>query len=258
MRRTRILRASRNGRSHIETLGYKNNMTNDKCWICGNLADTAEHTVKKSDLIRMSGSKIFGKHNRLVKHTADKRVIIQGPNSRYIKYEKSLCKRCNNETTQPHDLAYDIFICHIIEYNNDILNTKIIKFNKIFNYNTKKQQLNLFKYFVKSFGCQLIENNISAPTNLVDFLNGNNKHNLHLAFSIRDDIEKNEKSFFEFYQVHNLEKLEDKDTVKILKYMWAETIGWLRISYWYNCIPESFVGSTWQGRSKKIVLGRCE
>ena len=233
-------------------------MVNQKCWICGKPADTAEHTVKKSDLIRISGSKFFEKNNRLVKHTADKRIIIQGPDSKYVKYEKSLCKKCNNEVTQPYDRAYDLFICLIIE-NCNILNTKKKRFNKIYPHDTKVHQLNLFKYFVKSFGCQLIENGEKVPLDLVNFLNGKDKkHKLILAFSIRDDIPNNDNSFFKFYQVHNLERLKDTDTGKDVKFIWAETIGWLRISYWHNCMPENYVGSMWVGQSKRIVLGQCE
>lgn len=245
--------------SFIQLLDFKH-MTAAKCWICGSTADTAEHVVKKTDLIRIAGSKRFGKHNRLVKHTADGKILIQGPKSFYVKYEKSLCKKCNNEATQPFDRAYDRFVTYIVAHNDVVLKTNRMRFNSIFRYDTKTSQENLFKYFVKSFGCQLVEHAKPVPVDLVDLLKDGNKSdpNLKLAFSVRNDVPKTTRSFFDFYQVHDLEGHVDSLTGERVNYMWAETMGYLRISYWYKCEPVKSVGVPWQGNSKQIVFGECE
>jgi len=233
-------------------------MADRACWICGKPADSAEHTIKETDIVRIAGSKIFKPSKRLIKHTADKKIIIQGPNSKYIKYEKSLCEECNNESTQPYDRAYDKFIHYFIVNNDYILNFRRIRFNKIYGYNAKYKQMNLFKYFVKSFGCQLVEHLEHVPQDFVEFLNSKTKnHNLSIAFSIRADISKMQESFYKFYEVHDLEGLKDKNTSEKVNFMWAESNGWLQISYWYKCEPQKDLGTIWQGKSKRLFLGEC-
>lgn len=233
-------------------------MADKACWVCGKPADSAEHAVKKSDIVRMAGSKEFKLGERLIKHTADKKIIIQGPNSKYVKYEKSLCKKCNNESTQPYDRAYDKFIYYFIANNDHIFNYRYIRFNKIYGYNAKYHQMNLFKYFVKSFGCQLVEQSKNAPQDFVDFLNGKTKnHNLSIAFSIRDDMPEKLESFYNFYELHDLEGQKDKNTGEEVNFIWAESIGWLRTSYWYKCEPKEHLGNIRQGKSKRLILGQC-
>ena len=70
----------------------------EPCWICGADATTGEHSQKKTDLTAMFGSKSFSK---IVKRDYDKnkKTIIQGPNSRALKYDNNLCGRCNSAMT---------------------------------------------------------------------------------------------------------------------------------------------------------------
>ena len=233
-------------------------MTNKACWICGGVADSAEHAIKKTDAVRIAGSKRFKPGKRLIKHTAGKKIIIQGPDSKHIKYEKSLCKKCNNESTQPYDKAYDIFIDYVISSSDHLQRFKCMRFNKIYNYSAAHQQSNLFKYFVKSFGCQLVEQSLNVPQDLVSVLNGRaTNHQLYITFSVRDEIPKNRESFFKFYEVHDLEGFEDSHTGKNVSFQWAASIGWVQISFWYKCVPKKHLGTIWQGKSKRLFLGQC-
>lgn len=78
-----------------------------KCWICGKPADSAEHRIKKSDLVALYGSGPYKGADALMLIRGEKETPIQGPNSKHVKYEKIICCKCNNEFTQPFDLAYE-------------------------------------------------------------------------------------------------------------------------------------------------------
>ncbi len=80
-----------------QTLGF--------CWICsakGRL--TGEHKIKKSDLKRYPVLK-----PRFVRVDTGEDMPVQGLNSAHLKFENSICARCNNQTTQQADRSYDDF-----------------------------------------------------------------------------------------------------------------------------------------------------
>ena len=83
---------------------------NLKCWICGNEADSREHKHKKTDVNRAfknvpTNDKYIGvfKSGEIERH-------VQGVDSKLLKFEKVICQRCNNQSSQPHDFAYEKFL----------------------------------------------------------------------------------------------------------------------------------------------------
>ncbi len=75
------------------------------CWICKGPADSSEHKFKKTDLITLHGEGPYVKDKELL-HLKDGVIRkIHGPNARIVKYEKSLCQRCNDTFSQPFDYA---------------------------------------------------------------------------------------------------------------------------------------------------------
>jgi len=75
------------------------------CWICKQSADSAEHRIKRSDLINLFGSGSYKDENSVVLMRGDQKIPIPGPNSKKIKYGKNLCAKCNNDLSQPFDQA---------------------------------------------------------------------------------------------------------------------------------------------------------
>ena len=56
------------------------------CWICGQVTNSKEHIIKKSDLTRIYGNGPYKGDNALSHIKNGKQQLIQGPNSKKIKY----------------------------------------------------------------------------------------------------------------------------------------------------------------------------
>ena len=84
------------------------------CWICGSDADSAEHRLKASDA-RM----VFGEISPAAPiYSIDKQerpVRIQSVKSRHLAFEQRICRKCNNERTQPHDRAWEALSRHFFD-----------------------------------------------------------------------------------------------------------------------------------------------
>lgn len=64
-----------------------------KCWICRADAQTAEHAIKRSDLVQAFGSsQTLRLHS---KHQSNQ--IIQGVGSKRVKFALFICSACNNQ-----------------------------------------------------------------------------------------------------------------------------------------------------------------
>ncbi len=77
-----------------------------KCWICGEIAETGEHEIKASDL-KLTFGKI-DQQSPMYWLSSDKHFNKVGSfKSDKLKFPNRLCKKCNNERTQPYDLAWE-------------------------------------------------------------------------------------------------------------------------------------------------------
>lgn len=168
---------------------------NRLCWICQtNIADTAEHALKKSDIVRKYGK---GSYQNLGEkqpiHFKDGKITkLQGANSDAIKNQKDLCKQCNNSLTQPFDRAYDKFIEYVIDNYELILERRFIDFEEIYGEDFPDQQTNLFKYFLKSFGCRIYANpDFKVPLDIITILKNDLNHfdtDIKITMSINKEI----------------------------------------------------------------------
>lgn len=135
-----------------------------KCWICGQAADSREHKVKKS-IVENTYKDFF--NNSAVLHLRNGQFTkLQGPNSKKIKYEKTICAYCNNTRTQQFDEAYELFFNYVQNQSQLILEKRMIDFKNIYGSSFESGQRNLFKYFVKLFGCDLCSVNHTVPEDL--------------------------------------------------------------------------------------------
>jgi hypothetical protein len=245
--------------------------TQTYCWICNQVADSAEHRVKKSDLVTLHGTGSYQGENALILIREGKEFPIQGPNSKVVKYRKNLCSKCNNSFSQPFDKAYESFIAYIIDHEELVLKRRFIDFNDVYGEDWRTGQCNLYKYFVKSLGCRLADNGYPIPKDLPRLLHRNRfRTRLRMTFSVHEDflILPEKIKILGNGQLMTLvhppkgthptwlEKWVAK--VRPLTYRCDENFNWLYAWYWYNLIPDGRLGSSWTADSKYIYLGSHE
>lgn len=222
------------------------------CWICGSVADSSEHSAKKSDLSKVFGKGPYPIGQRLLKKGEDgKQALIQSPDSVHLKFENVICHYCNTTRTQPFDYAYEKFVSYLISNPHYVLKSRALNFNLIFGKQSRKCVANLYKYFVKAFGCALADSSIPVPTDMVNYILGNSyATKLRISFAVYEDLLHLSKNIAGVIQVHTLEGDESA-----VSFRWAYSIGWLTIIYWYDRASNPDLGELWGGKSKKAQLG---
>lgn len=148
----------------LEEFDYQN-----KCWWCGGSASTREHKQKKTDFIREFGVK---RSNSTIRINNKGEKIVQGPDSKFLKYEKpNLCAPCNSVRSQPFDYAWDEVIRYISDKSNNQYLSSNIDFREIGQSNYYRIKLNFLRYLVKHVSCRIAALKLKVPLALLDFLN---------------------------------------------------------------------------------------
>lgn len=231
--------------------------TVEKCWMCHSPADSAEHKFKKKDLVRARERGALQGDSNLVHIVGDLITPIQGPNSRCVKYDKNLCHYCNTTRTQPFDRAYDTFVSWIFANEDIVLHKRFINFADVFGREFEADQRNLFKFFVKNFGCRLAKAHQAVPQDLVTLLGQESFQTaLKVTFAVTEELLLMPDLAQGFLGKGNLIRLDSADgSPRPLTYRWYEQITWLLVFYWYNDWPDGNLGSTWIANSQHIYLG---
>jgi hypothetical protein len=138
------------------------------CWICGNPADSREHKFKKSDVAQ--AGKTWAPSDRPHFVNASGRHRIRGPDSQLVKFEKVLCRKCNNTDTQPFDRAYERFAEWVNQKGLALITETHIDFAKIYGSAFQEGVSNLMKCFAKHLGCRIASENYTMPSNLASSL----------------------------------------------------------------------------------------
>src|SRR5699024_4524310 len=147
---------------------------NNQCWWCGEVATTAEHRIKKSTLKRIATSS-DGTINP--QNIFKKSVNYQGPlksnnKGAQIRWPANLCGKCNNDTSQPYDKAYDAFEQYVVDYHDEICQKSRLKWADVYGKKHRESSKDLARYFAKQLGCMLATQRLPIPGALIDFLNG--------------------------------------------------------------------------------------
>ncbi len=234
-----------------------------KCWICGNIADSGEHSIKQTDMKTLFGNN--AKQANLLYMEEEKVLPLQSFNSIYLKH-KVLCKDCNNNKTQPFDRAYEKFINYMNENREEIVYKRYIDFSKIYKNNWIDEQLNLFKYLVKSFGCRLSRFDDPVPSDMIDLFSKKTfQTKLRITFAINENI-------LELYRTKKIKggignssigvNQKYLDGIKELDddsyYGYIEYYDWLEIHYYYNHNADGSLGSSWIADNQFIYLGSSQ
>ena len=116
---------------------------------------------------------------------------LNSPKSKYAKFERSLCNKCNNEKSQPFDLDYDRFISYYKENEDEIFKHRGLNFQDVFGIHWEESVENLKKYYVKHIGCRLAQSEFEILPDMIDYLNDKSellsiKFNFYLRHDIND------------------------------------------------------------------------
>lgn len=130
-----------------------------KCWICGHNADSGEHRTKKSDLgivfPRVSPEKPI-----YTKTEYGKFVNINSLESERFKSRAKICQYCNTTRSQPLDKAWEQLSTYLQSNTGSLRVRNSLLLHKVFPGQTKEAMLNIHLFFIKLFGCLIIEHKI--------------------------------------------------------------------------------------------------
>jgi hypothetical protein len=227
------------------------------CWICGAKTDSREHRLKKADLIRANGPGPCRGDSALIHYRDGKETIIQGPDSKHLKYASSLCQDCNNDKTQPFDRAYDTFINWIMLNEAVVLRRRLIDFVDVFGNEYEPAQRNLYKYFAKSFGCRIVERGAFVPSDVVRLLQKSTfLTKLRLTLAVNEAVLSLPAEDRKFIGNGDMEARSLRGNPSLSQfYRGSEFVSWLNVFYWYDWEPDGTIGSTWVADKRFIYLG---
>ncbi len=226
-----------------------------RCWLCGDPANTGEHKVKRSDLERVHGKGPKFASAGLNYLKSDGRVVpLQGPNSAHLKYQGVLCEACNNARTQNFDRAYDQFAAFVEANTEQLLARRQLDFQAVFGKDWREKQGDLFKYFVKSFGCHIADANREVPTDLCGiFDNRYPQLPFAICFAADEDEVAKPRELQTRLGIGHLVQTQGNTTT--VRYASANRYRWLLITYWYNWGPYGPVGEPWHRDQQFVCLG---
>lgn len=161
----------------------------DKCWWCGSKADSREHKYKKADIVHLFGRGPYQGADELVRIVEGEGRVVRGPKSKELMFVANLCQKCNNERSQPFDLAYDTFVSHLGSNSQSIIASKEVHFSNIFSSDWMSGRDNLIRYYVKHICCRLSEAGVLVDPKVIAYLNGEGDLAcVEMAFELREDI----------------------------------------------------------------------
>ena len=236
-------------------------MSKKPCWICGAPSDSREHIFKKSDFVRRYGNLPFKHIGGMLHFKGKKSRNVPSPKSKIISYDPIICSTCNNKTSQPWDRAYEIFEKWIFQNSGLIFEKRFIPLELVYGEDQFSFQCpNLYKYFVKSFGCRLSSIDFPVPKALVELLPQEYfQTKLRLCFSInKTTFAMLPEDRDNFIGVGDLIRVDSKSKGLMERYSWYINLGWLRIWFLFDLEIPCGLGAPWTSDSACLYLGEFE
>ena len=159
----------------------------NKCWICEKQGNTGEHLIKASDLKTLFGE--VSQSSPLYFHTSKAKNIPVGSikKSKRLKSDALICNDCNSSRTQPYDRAWEKLSNHLRSNWDKHHNSRKVDLTEVFRGNVRESVLYVHLFFVKLFGCRIIQD--SVPINIAPFqyslLNKKPHKNIYLSIGPR-------------------------------------------------------------------------
>lgn len=154
-----------------------------KCWICGGDGDSAEHRIKASDVKDVFGL-ITTRHPLYRQADNGPYEIVHGLRSTKLKFASLLCSNCNTARTQKHDESWKLLSRFLRNRQPTIAAGDVIRLSDAFPDGIRKRMLWVHLYFLKIFGCQIIDGGVPIETKtLADAILTEKAHpNVYLSF----------------------------------------------------------------------------
>ena len=127
-----------------------------KCWICNNPGTTGEHLFKASD-IKLYFHELSQKNPIFIHKKNRKNIHIGGKKNDHLKSNARLCSFCNNTRTRDHDDAWMSLSNYICKNGAFIARNSRVDLKKVWPGKSKKCCKFVHLYFLKLFGCLLVE-----------------------------------------------------------------------------------------------------
>lgn len=158
----------------------------------------------------------FGHVNQRVPiyfHSDNKRNVPVGRvKSNRFTSKALLCAKCNNERTQPYDRAWETLSLYLRHNWTSISKARKVDLSKVFPGEVGRQSLNVHLYFVKLFGCRIVEANV--PISIGEFseclLNGRAHDEVFLVLSATPFLRNHKLAHVTEIQARNIESVADK------------------------------------------------
>lgn len=159
-----------------------------KCWICGEEATTGEHLSKASDIRALFGP--ISQKRPIYLHRDDElNRRVNTIRSSELKSNALLCEKCNTSRTAPYDRAWEV-LSKYLRGRSDLRVDLNVRMNKPFPTNVNRNMRNVHLYFVKLFGCLILDGGV--PIDIEPFrkalLEAKPHPNLHIAFWYQPDL----------------------------------------------------------------------
>jgi hypothetical protein len=147
----------------------------DRCWWCRGPAESREHKLKRSDLVREFGAPPYYGGRTLHRVSPGGSQSITGPGSAAFKFDPSLCARCNDTRSQPFDRAWDAFTEFLVANEERIVATQSVDLRSVFGEEWPTRGADVGRYLVKHMICRIVHElpgpiKLDAP--LFDYLDG--------------------------------------------------------------------------------------
>ncbi len=203
------------------------------CWWCGATADSAEHKYKKTDLLRVLGGDevvVWGSDGV---PRRDVRSIRKDP---HVRFQPSLCSRCNNAASQPFDRAYECFAKYVDAQMPDLWRMDGIPMKAVYGANWSSRCVDLARYYVKHFGCRITDGGLAVPDSLRAFLNGTeDMTDAQLALVKLRSIKNMGRSFHSSLWLTDFNVWVSRDKSRVTGLVLASFIGYIGVRFeWHE------------------------
>jgi hypothetical protein len=129
------------------------------CWICGNPANSGEHTSKRTDIKSVFGE--ISQVNPLFLNSSQfKNKRIQSLDSNFLKAKNSICSGCNNDVTSPYDRAWEKLSNWLTNEIDTLQVGYPLATQKNCPLTTNSEGAKLHNYFTKLFGVNIDRGNV--------------------------------------------------------------------------------------------------
>jgi hypothetical protein len=232
--------------------------TSVNCWICGEPATTGEHKIKRNLLVNLHGKGPYEGPKEMLHIRDSGQTRLRGPNAKQIKFQNVLCAQCNNSTSQPFDKAYDCFCEYVLTNEELITKRRVIDFADVFGEQFQDEQVKLYKYFAKLFGCDLAASGMPVPYDVKSLIGlPNFLTKLRITFAVNEDKlllpPRDRPTGFGglLTSQENLRTRADPNPF----YWWDLFFSFLHVFFWYDWLPNEPFGACWTANARFIYLG---